>query len=111
MQLRPRAIQRLLLHRDGEFRHAMRWYTRIGRRVWLHEVGEFLFSRLLKNGPRLRDFLGASLQDREYVQTRKRSIRSVSSANPHQYTFTTHSPILPSHEAGKLQSPQYAQGD
>ncbi|MDD3481978.1 magnesium-protoporphyrin IX monomethyl ester anaerobic oxidative cyclase [Azovibrio restrictus] len=45
MQLRPRALLRTFLSRDPEFRHAMRWYVQMGRRVWLREVGEFLFGK------------------------------------------------------------------
>ena len=67
MQLRPAAVRRLF-HPDADFRHAMRWYTRVGRRVWFHEVAEFLFhTRLLKAGIVLREFLGHSLAQREYV--------------------------------------------
>jgi len=43
MQLRPSALRRLFLHRDARLRAAMRWYTNIGRRVWLHEWLEFIF--------------------------------------------------------------------
>lgn len=72
MQLRPKALGRLLFHRDPDYRHAMRWYTRIGRRVWLHEVFEFVFrTRLLKEGPTLREFMGASLATREYALARR----------------------------------------
>lgn len=45
MQLRPRALWRTFFSRDPEFRHAMQWYVQMGRRVWLHEVGEFIFGR------------------------------------------------------------------
>lgn len=68
MQARPKALWRVLFHRDAEVRHAMRWYTRIGRRVWFHEVAEFFLGpRLLRRGPTLKAFLGASLAEREYV--------------------------------------------
>lgn len=68
LQLRPTALARLLFHGDPDYRHAMRWYTRIGRRVWLHEVYEFIFkTHRLKNGPTLRDFMGESLAEREYA--------------------------------------------
>lgn len=78
MQLRPKALGRLLFHRDPDYRHAMRWYTRIGRRVWFHEVAEFLFrTRHLKHGPRLRDFLGPSLADREYALARGKAEHAV----------------------------------
>ena len=74
MQMRPKALGRLLFHRDADFRHAMRWYTRMGRRVWFHEVREFIFdTRLLKSGPTLRDFLGGSLADREYALDKRKA--------------------------------------
>lgn len=75
MQSRPRALGRILLHRDGDFRHAMRWYSRIGRRVWFHEVAEFL-RRIpgLRPGPTLREFLGPSLADAEYAHDRSQRI-------------------------------------
>lgn len=68
LQLRPKVLFRHLFHNDPDYRYAMRWYTRIGRRVWLHEIAEFLFrTRLLKNGPTLEKFLGHSLVKREYA--------------------------------------------
>ena len=74
VQLRPKVLARSLLHRDADYRHAMRWYTRIGRRVWFHEVWEFLTrTRLLRHGPLLRDFLGNSLQEREYALAKRAS--------------------------------------
>jgi anaerobic magnesium-protoporphyrin IX monomethyl ester cyclase len=74
LQLRPKVLFRLIFHRDRDYRYAMRWYTRIGRRVWLHEIHEFLFhTKLLKNGPLLKDFMGLSLSKREYVHKDKRS--------------------------------------
>lgn len=77
MQARPRALGRILLHRDADFRHAMRWYSRIGRRVWFHEVAEFLRCiPRLKPGPTLREFLGPSLADAEYAHDRRRQIAS-----------------------------------
>jgi anaerobic magnesium-protoporphyrin IX monomethyl ester cyclase len=42
-QLRPRSLFRLYAHPDTGFRAAMRWYYRIGRKVWLHEVWQWLF--------------------------------------------------------------------
>lgn len=73
MQVRPKVLWRHLFHRDADYRHAMRWYTRIGRRVWFHEVAEFLFdTRLLKDGPTLKAFLGGSLAEREYALDRRR---------------------------------------
>jgi len=61
-QMRPRALGRLLTHRDPRLRHAMRWYYRIGRRVWFHEVREFLLDDgRVKDGPTLAAFWGAPL--------------------------------------------------
>lgn len=70
LQMRPKALARLF-HRSQDFRHAMRWYTRIGRRVWFHEVAEFLFSiRSPKSSPTLREFLGAAMTENEYALER-----------------------------------------
>lgn len=86
MQMRPKALGRLLFHRDADVRHAMRWYTRIGRRVWFHEVVEFLFdTRLLKSGPTLKEFLGASLAQMEYALDKRKdtaALRSPGSGSP-----------------------------
>jgi anaerobic magnesium-protoporphyrin IX monomethyl ester cyclase len=72
-ELAPKAIARVLLHRDADFRHAMRWYTRIGRRVWCHEVFEFFFrTNHFSVRPTLESFLGKSLAEREYALDRKR---------------------------------------
>jgi len=74
MQARPKVIRRTLFHRDADYRHAMRWYTRIGRRVWFHDVMEFLFkTRPRRIGPTLREFMGETLEDREYALSKKRS--------------------------------------
>lgn len=43
MQTRPRSVMRLLFHREARLRSAMRWYTRIGRRVWVYELVQFFF--------------------------------------------------------------------
>ena len=40
MQLRPRSLWRLFAHRDRGIRAAMRWYYRIGRKVWFHEISD-----------------------------------------------------------------------
>jgi anaerobic magnesium-protoporphyrin IX monomethyl ester cyclase len=65
VQTRPRAIARVLFHPDPEQRHSMRWYTRMGRRVWFREVWQFLFSdRRISTGPTLAEFWGAP-QDAE----------------------------------------------
>ena len=74
MQARPKVLARMLFHRDPDYRHAMRWYTRIGRRVWFHEVLEFVFKSRPRNiGPTLREFMGATLVDREYALVKSRT--------------------------------------
>lgn len=68
MQLRARVLYRMLFHPDAGYRHAMRWYTRIGRRVWFHELFEFLFrTRTEKHGPRLSAFAGSMFSGAEYA--------------------------------------------
>ncbi|SFF78799.1 anaerobic magnesium-protoporphyrin IX monomethyl ester cyclase [Novosphingobium sp. CF614] len=42
-QLRPRALLRWLWHPEPKIQHAIRWYYRMGRRVWFHEIFSFLF--------------------------------------------------------------------
>ena len=56
LQCRPKAVCRVLFHRDRGLRHAMRWYTRMGRRVWPHEIFNFLRDRRLKDGPTVAQF-------------------------------------------------------
>ena len=65
LQCRPRAIYRVLFHRDRGLRQAMRWYTRMGRRVWPYEIRNFLRDRRLKDGPTVAQFWGASQEDEE----------------------------------------------
>lgn len=65
VQLRPRALRRTFLERDPKLRHAMRWYTEMGRRVWFMELRNFLFrDRRTARGPSLGEFWGRP-QDQE----------------------------------------------
>jgi len=65
VQLRPKALWRIFCHPDRGLRHAMQWYTRMGRRVWPHEVLGFLFrDRRTTRGPSVAQFWGAA-QDQE----------------------------------------------
>lgn len=43
LQLRPKAIFRSFLHRDKNLRKAMKWYNRIGSKVWFYEWFQFCF--------------------------------------------------------------------
>jgi anaerobic magnesium-protoporphyrin IX monomethyl ester cyclase len=57
-QLRPKAMWRLCRHPDRIFREGMRWYSNIGRRVWTHEIWQWLFfDRRTRNGPTVAEFL------------------------------------------------------
>jgi anaerobic magnesium-protoporphyrin IX monomethyl ester cyclase len=57
LQMRPKAIFRSLFHKDAGFRHGMKWYYRMGRRVWFHEVFNFFFiEKRTLIGPKVKDF-------------------------------------------------------
>ena len=57
MQTRPRALKRLLFHKEARLRNAMRWYTGIGRRVWFYELFQFFFiTKLAKKKIKMVDF-------------------------------------------------------
>ena len=57
-QLRPKSLFRLLAHPDQCFRAGMRWYSNIGRRVWIFEICQWLFfDRRTRYGPTLAEFL------------------------------------------------------
>ena len=83
LQSRPKALARILFHRDAGLRQAMRWYTQMGRRVWPHEIRGFLFrDRRLKRGPTLAEFWGAPQEAEEEAMSSVRPERRVSSARP-----------------------------
>ncbi len=71
IQARPKALKRVLFHPDREVRHGMRWYTRMGRRVWLGEIWEFLGDKLLRQGPVLSEYWGTGKQDEENALSKK----------------------------------------
>lgn len=59
VQTRPKALARTYFNRDPAASHGMRWYSRIGKRVWLHEIWWFLFrDRRVTDGPTLEEFWG-----------------------------------------------------
>jgi anaerobic magnesium-protoporphyrin IX monomethyl ester cyclase len=72
VQARPRAIRRVLFGYDRASRHGMRWYARMGRRVWFHEWRNFFFRdrrTRTNSGPTLAEFWGAP-QDHHEVPLR-----------------------------------------
>jgi anaerobic magnesium-protoporphyrin IX monomethyl ester cyclase len=57
LQTRPIALKRLFFHKEARLRSAMRWYTRIGRRVWFWELYQFFFvTKLIKGKMKLKEF-------------------------------------------------------
>ena len=65
VQLRPRALRRWLWNPDPKIRHAIRWYYRMGRRVWLHELFAFFFrDKARRHALTVAQFLGPT-QDHE----------------------------------------------
>ncbi|MCU0385987.1 MAG: magnesium-protoporphyrin IX monomethyl ester anaerobic oxidative cyclase [Flavihumibacter sp.] len=57
MQTRPSTLIRLFFHKDARLRSAMRWYTRIGRRVWFWELYQFFFvTKLTTEKVKMKDF-------------------------------------------------------
>lgn len=66
LQTRPKALWRTFLQPDRAARHGMAWFTRMGRRVWLHEWWHFWFrDSRISNGLTLGQFWGAAQDDQE----------------------------------------------
>jgi anaerobic magnesium-protoporphyrin IX monomethyl ester cyclase len=58
-------LWRLAAHPDRPIRDCIRWYYRVGRRVWFHEIRSFFVrDRREEHGPTLAEFWGAP-QDAE----------------------------------------------
>jgi anaerobic magnesium-protoporphyrin IX monomethyl ester cyclase len=77
VQLRPSSLWRTFFQKDLRLRHAMRWYTEMGRRVWLYEVKNFVLrDERTDQGPTVREMWGAPQDDEERsmapVRIRKR---------------------------------------
>ncbi|MFD1987217.1 magnesium-protoporphyrin IX monomethyl ester anaerobic oxidative cyclase [Mesorhizobium newzealandense] len=78
VQSRPKALARILFHKDPEQRHSMRWYTQMGRRVWFREVWGFLVrDGRVKDGPTLAEFWGAPQDAEEESMTVRRPARKL----------------------------------
>lgn len=60
LQARPKALYRTYFHPDPDMRHAMQWYTRMGRRVVLREAWHWL-RRRRRSGVSVEAFLGAEV--------------------------------------------------
>jgi anaerobic magnesium-protoporphyrin IX monomethyl ester cyclase len=77
LQCRPKAIWRILFHPDAGLRHAMRWYTQMGRRVWPHEILGFVRDRRLTNGPTVEAFWGTPQDGEEEAMSSTQPERQV----------------------------------
>lgn len=76
LQLRPRALWRLFRHPDPDIRHAMRWYTRMGRRVILSEIWRFVFRETRRPQGTVAEFWNGAQQLEEQAMTRpERTVR------------------------------------
>jgi anaerobic magnesium-protoporphyrin IX monomethyl ester cyclase len=73
LQTRPKALYRTFLHPDPGLRHAMRWYSQMGRRVWPHEIFAFLRDALDRNGPTLQSYWGIPQDDEENAMAVRKS--------------------------------------
>jgi anaerobic magnesium-protoporphyrin IX monomethyl ester cyclase len=81
VQVRPRALCRTLVHPDKQLRHGMRWYARMGRRVWFHEWRTFFFrDHRVKTGPTLQAYWG---EPQDHAEVPLRILKKASqSPNP-----------------------------
>jgi anaerobic magnesium-protoporphyrin IX monomethyl ester cyclase len=69
LQARPKALRRTYLNPDPELRHAMAWYTQMGRRVWPYEIFRFFLERRVKGGPTVAEYWGAPQDGEEESMT------------------------------------------
>ena len=56
LQARPKALARTWLNPDPKLGHGMRWYGQMGRRVWPHEIADYLRAKHTATGPTVRGF-------------------------------------------------------
>ncbi|MEM7778415.1 MAG: magnesium-protoporphyrin IX monomethyl ester anaerobic oxidative cyclase [Pseudomonadota bacterium] len=74
LQARPKALWRTYCQPDRGLRHAMQWYSKMGRRVWPYEIINWFRDRLVRNGPSVAAFWGAPQDSEEQsMQVRPRS--------------------------------------
>jgi anaerobic magnesium-protoporphyrin IX monomethyl ester cyclase len=70
LQLRPRALWRAFLQPDRDLRHAQRWYTRLGRGVWISEFRD-VWRHRANPGPTVQDFWGGAQLPEEALSPRR----------------------------------------
>jgi anaerobic magnesium-protoporphyrin IX monomethyl ester cyclase len=83
-QLRPKSLLRLLAHPEKRFRDGMRWYSRIGKRVWIFEIWQWLFhDRRTRCGPTVGEFLKGGWKTRmRHIQLQKQPIPREKQSHP-----------------------------
>ncbi len=82
LQLRPRALARARLQPEPVLRHAQRWYTRMGARVWLREIRDAVLHPA-GPGPTVAEFCGQD-QLPEHALSRPPSTRRKGAVVPVQ---------------------------
>jgi anaerobic magnesium-protoporphyrin IX monomethyl ester cyclase len=92
LQLRPKALWRSWLQPDSVARAGMRWYTRMGRRVWPHEwIQFFLRERRTDRGPTLEQYWGAAQDHLEIpLRIQVSPARALARARAHHVRFFAH---------------------
>ncbi len=60
-----KALWRAYLQPDRAARHGMRWFHRMGQRVWPHEWLSFFRERRVTDGPTLEQFWGTPQDHQE----------------------------------------------
>lgn len=70
LQLRPRALWRIYRQPDPDLRHAMRWYTKMGRGVWAQEFRDF-FRHPAIPSVKVADFWGVDQLPEHALEPRK----------------------------------------
>lgn len=77
LQLRPKAIWRIWFQSDPDLRHAQRWYTRMGRRVWMQEIRDALLYRA-HPGPTVATFWGGEQLPENALTRKPAAVRAIS---------------------------------
>jgi anaerobic magnesium-protoporphyrin IX monomethyl ester cyclase len=83
-QLRPKSLLRLLAHPEKRFRDGMRWYSNIGKRVWIFEIWQWLFhDRRTRTGPTVGEFLKGGWKTRmRHASAPQQSVRPKEPSHP-----------------------------
>jgi anaerobic magnesium-protoporphyrin IX monomethyl ester cyclase len=104
-QTRPRALRRFLFP-PPHLKHAIRWYYRMGRRVYFHEIRQFIFKdRFLRHGIALPAFNGEPQDDEEEAMTVGRRVQLIPRPSPSQAASACALPSAASTDAQSVHQP------